>query len=92
VSGQLPEALEAAVDRLSREPVLLVASDFDGTMAPIVENPEDARPHREAIVALTLLASLPRTHVAVISGRALSDLSAMVGMPGACAPGGQPRQ
>jgi trehalose 6-phosphate phosphatase len=70
------------VDRLSREPVLLVASDFDGTMAPIVENPEDARPHREAIVALTLLASLPRTHVAVISGRALSDLSAMVGMPG----------
>lgn len=82
MSGQLPEALEAAVDRLSREPVLLVASDFDGTMAPIVENPEDARPHREAIVALTLLASLPRTHVAVISGRALSDLSAMVGMPG----------
>lgn len=82
MSGRLPEVLETALDRLSREPVLLVASDFDGTVAPIVDDPGEARPHREAVVALTLLASLPRTHVAVISGRGLSDLSAMAGLPG----------
>ncbi|MGP1308744.1 MAG: trehalose-phosphatase [Phycisphaerales bacterium] len=61
-------------------PVLLVGSDYDGTLSPIVERPEDARPLRESIVALTALAEMPQTHVAVISGRALRQLAEMTGL------------
>ncbi len=62
-------------------PVLLVASDYDGTLAPIVSDPGQAKPLREAVVALRTLAQLPQTHVAIISGRALRDLATLIGMP-----------
>ena len=62
-------------------PVLLVASDYDGTLAPIVNDPAQAKPHRAAVVALRQLASLPQTHVSVISGRALSELARLLGDP-----------
>ncbi len=74
-------SLDAAIDSLARSAVLLVATDYDGTLSPIVENPADARPHREAVVALRSLVSLDRTHVAVISGRSLRDLAEMTAMP-----------
>lgn len=73
--------LEGALECLATVPVLLVASDYDGTIAPIVDDPAKARPHREAVVALRSLANLPQTHVAVISGRALGDLAKLTGMP-----------
>jgi trehalose 6-phosphate phosphatase len=66
---------------LSCVPILLVATDYDGTISPIVEEPARARPCREAIVALRMLSSLPQTHVAVISGRALADLAELAGLP-----------
>lgn len=62
-------------------PVLLVGTDYDGTLSPIVDRPEDARPLRESIVALQALAEMPQTHVAVISGRALRQLAEMTGLP-----------
>jgi trehalose-phosphatase len=61
--------------------VLLVGTDYDGTLSPIVDRPEDARPLRESIVALQALAEMPQTHVAVISGRALRQLAEMTGLP-----------
>jgi trehalose-phosphatase len=67
--------------RLARTPVLLVATDYDGTLAPIVADPEAARPLRESVVALRMLAALPNTHVAVVSGRALRDLARVMGEP-----------
>jgi trehalose-phosphatase len=73
--------LDTHIDRLAHVPVLLVASDYDGTLSPIVDDPGEAAPHREAIVALRALASLPHTHVALISGRALRDLARLAGMP-----------
>jgi trehalose-phosphatase len=63
------------LDDISRAPVLLVATDYDGTLAPLASEPSLAEAHRESIVALKALAALPQTHVAVISGRALADLS-----------------
>ncbi|QDU67604.1 trehalose-phosphatase [Engelhardtia mirabilis] len=69
------------IDELAREPVLLVATDYDGTLAPIVDDPAAALPHREALVALARLAALPDTHVAVISGRALAELARFTGNP-----------
>ena len=72
---------DSQMQQLARAPVLLIASDYDGTLAPIVADPANARPLREAVVALRALASLPQTHVAVISGRALRDLAAVAGLP-----------
>lgn len=60
---------------LAHTPVLLVASDFDGTLSPIADYPHLAKPDREAFIALHALSAMPHTHVAVISGRALRDLS-----------------
>jgi trehalose-phosphatase len=75
-----PELLER-LRQAASAPVLLVASDYDGTLSPIVDRPEDARPLRESIVALHTLAEMPQTHVAIISGRSLSQLGEMTGLP-----------
>lgn len=71
--------VDVCASRLACCPVLLVATDYDGTLAPLVSRPEQARPQREALVALRALAQLPQTHVAVISGRALNDLAQQLG-------------
>ncbi len=69
------------LDRLAQTPNLLVACDYDGTIAPIVSDPMKALPIRETSVALRNLAALPQTHVAVISGRSLRDLAALSRLP-----------
>ena len=66
---------------VAQVPRLLVACDYDGTMAPIVSNPDDARPLAESAAALRSLAALPATTAALISGRALRDLAALSRMP-----------
>ena len=70
----LRRALEAFVTRDR----ILLALDFDGTLAPIVEDPEAAEPLPLAVEAIKALAGLPRTHVAVISGRPLEQLRRLV--------------
>jgi trehalose 6-phosphate phosphatase len=75
------KALEQALARLAREPHLLVACDYDGTLAPIVDVPGEARPRRESVAALRALAALTDTSVAVISGRSLHDLAALSRLP-----------
>ncbi|NUS45690.1 MAG: trehalose-phosphatase [Mycobacteriaceae bacterium] len=77
----LPLDLRRALATVARSPRLLVASDYDGTIAPIVANPEDARPHPESVRALRALAGLSGTTAAVISGRALRDLAALSRLP-----------
>lgn len=66
---------------VARTPRLLVASDYDGTMAPIVSDPAKAFPDAESVRALRALASLPSTASAVISGRALRDLAMLSRLP-----------
>ena len=66
---------------LSSTPHLLVACDYDGTLAPIVDDPTSAPPLPGAIAALRSLAALHNTSVAVISGRALRDLALMSRLP-----------
>lgn len=76
--SELLEKLEA----LSRTPVLLVACDYDGTLAPIVPEPGEAVPLRESVVALNALSAMAQTYVAIVSGRALADLaSRTAGVP-----------
>lgn len=76
----LPADLQRALTLAAAVPRLLVASDFDGTMAPIVDNPADARPLPAAADALAQLADLPDTVAALISGRALEVLRSLSGM------------
>ncbi|WP_112262673.1 trehalose-phosphatase [Lentzea terrae] len=78
----LPAELRRAICQLARTPRLLVASDYDGTLAPIVSDPEQARPLPESVNALRSLASLHETTSAVISGRALRDLATLSRLPG----------
>jgi trehalose 6-phosphate phosphatase len=77
----LPADLVRALDGAATTARLLVASDFDGTLAPIVSNPADARPLPGAADALHALAGLPSTTVALVSGRALETLRTLSSMP-----------
>ncbi len=79
--GDLDPDLRAAIARIARVPRLLVACDYDGTLAPLVDDPAFAKPIPEASAALRALASLPQSTVAVISGRSLRDLAALSRMP-----------
>jgi trehalose-phosphatase len=78
---ELPDDLRVAVRQLARVPHLLVCSDYDGTLAPIVEDPTRARALPESISALRTLAGLSGTTAAVVSGRALRDLAALSRLP-----------
>ena len=73
--------LQDKLESIARVPMLLIASDYDGTLAPIVDDPSQAHPLSEAMTALRNLAELPSTHVAVISGRALRDLRQLASFP-----------
>ena len=75
------EKTAPVLDDVISAPVLLVACDYDGTISPHVDDPVRALPVRESIVALRSLASIPDTHVAVISGRSLRDLAALSRLP-----------
>ncbi|MEM9165566.1 MAG: trehalose-phosphatase [Planctomycetota bacterium] len=71
--------LSDQIERIAQAPTLIVACDYDGTLAPIVEDPSEARADRESLVALRALAEIPNTAVAVISGRSLRDLADLLG-------------
>ncbi|MDF2579048.1 trehalose-phosphatase [Microbacterium arborescens] len=67
--------LEAAVDRAAKARHLLVALDFDGTLAPLVDEPMSARMLPAARDALARLSHAPATTVALVSGRTLEHLA-----------------
>src|SRR5690606_1466285 len=78
-----------ALDRVSgwvwdwhRAGRLVLLLDFDGTLAPIVPRAEDARLLTGVGVALNRLRQRSDVDIAVVSGRALSDVRARVGIQG----------
>jgi trehalose 6-phosphate phosphatase len=73
--------LRRSLAQLARTPRLLVACDYDGTLAPIVADPQRATPIPESVTALRSLAAMPATTTAVISGRALRDLAVLSRLP-----------
>ena len=77
----IPDDLRRALDAAAGSPRLLVATDFDGTISPIVAHPPDARPIPSAIAALSELTKRTNTTGALISGRALADLKVLSGAP-----------
>ena len=76
-----PEEIDEALRAFADVPRLLIASDFDGVLAPIVEDRDAVQPDAEALGALRDLAELPGVAVALVSGRALEDLDRHTQMP-----------
>jgi trehalose 6-phosphate phosphatase len=70
-----PEGERALIEVMRLEPLL--AFDFDGTLAPIVEQPEEAKISE---AAATLLARLTKHRpVAIITGRSIADVVPRLG-------------
>jgi trehalose 6-phosphate phosphatase len=67
-------AWTSAVEEIARAERLLVALDFDGTLAPLGDDPMAVRALPEAAEAVRRLAAAPDTTVAFVSGRQLADL------------------
>lgn len=76
----IPADLHAALETAARTDRLLVASDYDGCISPLVSRPEDAVPNPASIAALTALADLDDTVVAVVSGRERAVLAGLSGL------------
>lgn len=79
--SHLPETLVGALRELARTRRLLVALDFDGTLAPEVDDPAAARALPEAHSAVLRLAAMPSTRVALVSGRSLTSLIKVSDLP-----------
>jgi len=75
-------ALAPIAKWLARARALLVATDFDGTLATIVRRPGGAALPRRARAALRRIARLPGASVAVLSGRTLDSVARHVALPG----------
>lgn len=71
VPGELAQALAA----LAAERSVLIALDFDGTLAPFVDAPGQARATPRAKAAIARLRTLPHTAVAYVSGRPIESLA-----------------
>jgi trehalose-phosphatase len=76
------EQLQEWKDARARAGRMLVALDFDGTLAGIVGDPDAARLEPDTRAALVRLAARPDTDIAVVSGRALEDVRARVAIDG----------
>ena len=79
--SRLPEPLIGAMREIARTKRLLVALDFDGTLAPEVDEPEQARATPEAREAVLRLLEMPNTRVALVSGRAIGSLEQVADLP-----------
>ncbi len=77
----LDDRLLDALRELAGAGELLVALDFDGTLAPEVDRPEDARALPEARAAVLKLLTLPYTRIALVSGRPLESLERVAELP-----------
>jgi len=79
----LPGALEPALAELAGRRPLLVASDYDGVLARLRDEPSEAVPEPGVAEALGRLAAAPGVTVALVSGRGVDDLRSTSGITGA---------
>lgn len=82
MSPRLSENLQPIGSIVGAAPNILLFLDFDGTLVPIVSDPDKACLQRETRLVLETLTRQKRLRMVVISGRSLEDLSARVDLPG----------
>jgi trehalose-phosphatase len=73
--------LHRALAHVASYSKVLVALDFDGTLAPLVDDPRDARPTPAASRALGRLAREPGVRLALVSGRPAADVARLADAP-----------
>ncbi|HRY30444.1 MAG TPA: trehalose-phosphatase [Elusimicrobiota bacterium] len=71
-----PEVRERFIHRKK----ILLLLDFDGTLSPLVKNPNKAKLPRRLRTSLRELRDMPRVRVAIMSGRPLSYLKSEIGL------------
>lgn len=69
--------------RMRAAKAVSLACDYDGTLTPIVDHPDHARLDERTHEVLARLVALPGMRVAIVSGRRIDDLRAMLGLDGA---------
>jgi trehalose-phosphatase len=74
--------LERIDKRLAQTARLWLFLDDDGTLAEFAPTPEHVNPDPRIIASLIKLVQLPNIRVAIVSGRRLSHLEALVPVPG----------
>ncbi|WP_324650415.1 trehalose-phosphatase [Georgenia sp. H159] len=77
----LEEGLDQALRDLAALPSVLVALDFDGVLAPLVDDPTASRIVPAAVDALARLDEAPGVHLALISGREATTLVSLAEVP-----------
>ena len=80
MSEALTDALMRLASDTDRRP-LLVALDFDGTLAPLQDDPAASRILPVGVDALARLAAAPGVAIALVSGRAMNDLHTLAQVP-----------
>ena len=80
--ADLPADLTQALAAVARRRPLLVASDYDGVLAPLVGDPSAAVPLPGVGPALQRLAAHDDVVVALVSGRGVDDLRTVSGLGG----------
>ncbi len=72
--------LTEALESFSAQRPVLLASDFDGVLAPFATDPDAVRPLPGVMDLLRDLAEVDGVHVAVVSGRDLDTLARLTGV------------
>ena len=72
-------SLTDALERAASADLLLVASDYDGTLSPIVDDPSEAIPENRALAALRSISERQGTRCLIVSGRSVEALVGFVG-------------
>ncbi len=78
----MPEDLGTALTALAGRRPLLVASDYDGVLAPLTDDPSAAVPSPGVAEGLARVAAAGGVTVALVSGRGVADLRAVSGLTG----------
>jgi trehalose 6-phosphate phosphatase len=81
----LRDELHRVLDQLQQASHLLIALDFDGTLAPFVADPEEAQLPPETARVLERIAASDGHTLAIVSGRSLADLRRRVPRGAICA-------
>jgi trehalose 6-phosphate phosphatase len=81
-AADLPAELDAALATLAARRPLLVASDYDGVLAALRDDPSAAVPEVGVAEVLSRLAAIDGVTVALVSGRGVADLRTTSGLSG----------
>lgn len=72
--------IEDFFSQLSKSKDALLILDYDGTLAPFVQNPQEAYPYPGVMERIQMIMQDPSAKVVILSGRALGDLTPLISL------------